>query len=68
MKRIFRRSDVRPDAGRDVGDEIQFHLEMRTREFIEFRYDAFHQSPDSGTSVWSPKTCGDATGRSAYQS
>ena len=35
MKRIFRRSHVRPDAKRDVGDEIQFHLEMRTREFIE---------------------------------
>ena len=27
-----------------------------------------HQSPDSGTSVWSPNTCGEATGRSAYQS
>ena len=35
MKRVFRSSDVRPDARRDVGDEIQFHLEMRTREFIE---------------------------------
>ncbi|WP_269902568.1 hypothetical protein [Terrimesophilobacter mesophilus] len=32
------------------------------------RYDEFHQSADSGTSVWSPKTWGDATGRSAYQS
>lgn len=28
----------------------------------------FHQSPDSGTSVWSPNTCGEAIGRSAYQS
>ena len=35
MKRVFRRSDIRPDARRDVGDEIEFHLEMRTREFIE---------------------------------
>src|SRR6266545_2207047 len=35
MKRIFRRSFVRPNARRDVGDEIQFHLEMRTREFIQ---------------------------------
>ncbi len=32
------------------------------------QYVEFHQSADSGTSVWSPKTCGDATGRSAYQS
>ena len=32
------------------------------------RYAAFHQSADSGTSVWSPNTCGEATGRSAYQS
>jgi hypothetical protein len=32
------------------------------------RYVASHQSPDSGTSVWSPNTCGLATGRSAYQS
>jgi putative ABC transport system permease protein len=35
MKRVVRSSDVRPDARRDVGDEIQFHLDMRTREFIE---------------------------------
>jgi hypothetical protein len=27
-----------------------------------------NQSPDSGTSVWSANTFGDATGRSAYQS
>jgi putative ABC transport system permease protein len=35
MKRVFRSSAVRPDASHDVRDEIQFHLEMRTREFIE---------------------------------
>jgi predicted permease len=35
MKRIFRRSQIRPDSRRDVGDEIDFHLDMRTREFIE---------------------------------
>jgi predicted permease len=35
MKRILRPSAVRPDASRDVRDEIEFHLEMRTREFIE---------------------------------
>ena len=35
MKRFLRRRDVRPDASRDVDDELQFHLEMRTREFIE---------------------------------
>jgi hypothetical protein len=32
------------------------------------RYPASNQSADSGTSVWSPNTCGEATGRSAYQS
>jgi len=32
------------------------------------RYAEFHQSPDSGTSVWSPNTCGEAMGMSAYQS
>ncbi|HTJ22187.1 MAG TPA: ABC transporter permease [Gemmatimonadaceae bacterium] len=35
MKRVFRSAAVRPDASRDVRDEIQFHIEMRTREFIE---------------------------------
>ena len=35
MKKAFRPSDVRPDAGRDVEDELAFHLEMRTREFME---------------------------------
>lgn len=34
-KRTFRLSDSRPDAKRDVDDEIAFHLEMRTREFID---------------------------------
>ncbi|HEY4303163.1 MAG TPA: ABC transporter permease [Gemmatimonadaceae bacterium] len=33
MKRTFRRSDPH-NASRDVGDEIDFHLDMRTREFI----------------------------------
>jgi predicted permease len=35
MKRIFRLSEGRAGAARDVRDEIRFHLEMRTREFIE---------------------------------
>jgi hypothetical protein len=35
MKRSFRLSDVRPDPRRDVSDELRFHLEMRTQEFIE---------------------------------
>src|SRR4051812_2053831 len=35
MKRIVRGTDLRPDATRDVGDELRFHLEMRTREFID---------------------------------
>jgi putative ABC transport system permease protein len=35
MKRFFRRSDIRADAGRDVGDELRFHMDMRTQEFIE---------------------------------
>jgi len=34
-KRSFRLSDTKPDAKRDVDDEVAFHLEMRTREFIE---------------------------------
>jgi len=34
-KRSFRLSDSRPDARRDVDDELAFHLEMRTREFVE---------------------------------
>src|SRR5687768_9478944 len=35
MKRIFRLSFFQPDPPRDVRDEIRFHLEMRTREFLE---------------------------------
>jgi predicted permease len=35
MKRLFRLSDARADAARDVDDEIRFHLEMRTAEFME---------------------------------
>jgi predicted permease len=31
MKRIFRRGDDR----KDVGDELRFHLDMRTQEFID---------------------------------
>jgi putative ABC transport system permease protein len=34
-KRSFRLSDSRPDAKRDVDDELAFHLDMRTKEFIE---------------------------------
>src|SRR5688572_15552747 len=35
MKRTFRLSDSRPDARRDVDDEIRFHLDMRAQELIE---------------------------------
>ena len=35
MRRIFRRSDVRDDSARDVGDELRFHLDMRAQEFVE---------------------------------
>ena len=34
-KRSFRLSDVVPDARKDVDDELAFHLEMRTREFMD---------------------------------
>jgi len=34
-KKTFRLSDSRPDARKDVDDELTFHLEMRTREFME---------------------------------
>ena len=34
-KKTFRLSDVVPNAKRDVDDELAFHLEMRTREFME---------------------------------
>jgi hypothetical protein len=35
MKRSFRLSDSKPDPRRDVSDELRFHIEMRTQEFIE---------------------------------
>src|SRR5437763_7110305 len=35
MKRFLRRTDVRPDPRRDVTDELRFHLEMRSQEFID---------------------------------
>ena len=35
MKRTFRLSETRPDARRDVSDEIRFHLDMRTQELID---------------------------------
>jgi putative ABC transport system permease protein len=35
MKRRIGPSDVRPDARRDVGEELRFHLDMRTQEFID---------------------------------
>jgi len=35
MKHTFRLSETRPDARRDVSDEIRFHLDMRTQELIE---------------------------------
>ena len=31
-KKSFRLSDSRPDAKRDVDDELAFHIEMRARE------------------------------------
>jgi hypothetical protein len=34
MKRLFRRSDIRADADRDVSDELRFHIDLthlRTR-------------------------------------
>ncbi|MGH7636044.1 MAG: ABC transporter permease, partial [Gemmatimonadaceae bacterium] len=34
-KKSFRLSDVVPNAKKDVDDELAFHLEMRTREFME---------------------------------
>src|SRR5213595_3107336 len=34
-KKTFRLSDTRPDAKRDVDDELAFHLEMRAREYME---------------------------------
>ena len=34
-KKSFRLSDVVPNPARDVDDELAFHLEMRTKEFID---------------------------------
>ena len=35
QRRSFRMTDAVPDARRDVDDELTFHLDMRTREFME---------------------------------
>ena len=35
MKHTFRLSETRPDAPRDVADEIRFHLDMRSQELME---------------------------------
>ena len=35
MKKTFRLTDARPDPQREVRDELRFHLDMRTQEFIE---------------------------------
>jgi putative ABC transport system permease protein len=35
MRRSFRLTDSKPNPRRDVSDELRFHLEMRTQEFIE---------------------------------
>ena len=35
MRRFLRQTDLRPNAQREVSDELRFHLEMRTQEFIE---------------------------------
>src|SRR4051812_24870253 len=35
MKRSFRLSDIRADGTRDVSDELRFHMDMRTQEFID---------------------------------
>jgi predicted permease len=34
-KKTFRLTDSRPDPQREVHDELRFHLDMRTQEFIE---------------------------------
>ena len=44
MRRIFRLTDARPDARRDVNDEIRFHLDMRAQELIEQGVPAARQS------------------------
>jgi putative ABC transport system permease protein len=38
MRRFFRLSSLVPDVARDVRSEIEFHLDMRTRELIESGY------------------------------
>lgn len=35
MKRFFRLTDIRANANRDVADELRFHMDMRTKEFID---------------------------------
>ncbi|HEX4684230.1 MAG TPA: ABC transporter permease [Gemmatimonadaceae bacterium] len=35
MRRILRGSTLRGDSRRDVTDELQFHIDMRTQEFID---------------------------------
>ena len=35
MKRVLQSTDIRPDARREVSEELRFHIEMRTREFME---------------------------------
>jgi len=35
MRRFLRQTDLRPNAHRDVSDELRFHLDMRTQEFID---------------------------------
>jgi predicted permease len=35
MKRFFRLTDIRANAHRDVGDELRFHMDMRTKEFMD---------------------------------
>jgi nitrate reductase alpha subunit len=49
---------VAPDYAR-VSGTLDPHIIM---------YDALYQSLDSGTSVCSPQICGEAGGKSAYQS
>lgn len=55
MKRIFRRSDARQNPTRDVGDEIDFHLDMRAREFV-----AAGMSPEDARAA-AARAFGDAT-------
>src|SRR5205807_5467786 len=34
MKRRFRLTDIRANPRRDVSDELRFHMDMRTQEFV----------------------------------